>query len=184
MSLGNNIINLRKKSGLSQEQLGEKINVTRQTISNWELEETSPNPEQLKLLSKVFNISIDELLDNEVKEVLVEKISNTERLSGIIIKILKGIGILFISFLIIDIIAFIIFASTGKLINVKSSATTVCKMNDEVYTISFGTDNYFSCDNCTKEMNRKLEKLVDLNNIDKSISKINEYFIENNGTCD
>ena len=51
MSIGKNILNLRKKNGLSQEQLGEKVNVTRQTISNWELQETAPNPEQLKLLS-------------------------------------------------------------------------------------------------------------------------------------
>ena len=48
MKLGEKILELRKKNGFSQEQLGEKINVTRQTISNWELGETSPNPEQLK----------------------------------------------------------------------------------------------------------------------------------------
>lgn len=66
MDLGNRILELRKKNGLSQEKLGEKINVTRQTISNWELEETSPNPTQLKLLSEVFNVSIDELLNNNV----------------------------------------------------------------------------------------------------------------------
>ena len=58
MKLGEKILELRKKNGFSQEQLGEKINVTRQTISNWELGETSPNPEQLKLLSKVLNVSI------------------------------------------------------------------------------------------------------------------------------
>ena len=45
MALGTNILNYRKKNNLSQEQLAEKINVTRQTISNWELGETSPNPE-------------------------------------------------------------------------------------------------------------------------------------------
>ena len=78
MSLGNKILELRKKEGLSQEQLGEKVNVTRQTISNWELNETTPNPEQLKLLSTVLNISIDELLDNDVKNVVIEKVSNTE----------------------------------------------------------------------------------------------------------
>ena len=89
MNLGDKILQLRKKNGLSQEQLGEKVNVTRQTISNWELGETAPNPEQLKLLSKALNISIDELLDNDVKNVLVERVNNTERLAGIIIKILK-----------------------------------------------------------------------------------------------
>lgn len=65
MNLGKNIYNLRKKKELSQEQLAEKINVTRQTISNWELGETSPNPDQLKLLSKSLDISIDDLVENE-----------------------------------------------------------------------------------------------------------------------
>ena len=64
MQLGNNIQTLRKKKGLSQEKLAEKINVTRQTISNWE-GETAPNPEQLILLSKQFDISIDELVGND-----------------------------------------------------------------------------------------------------------------------
>ena len=65
MQLGNNIQTLRKKKGLSQEKLAEKINFTRQTISNWELGETAPNPEQLILLSKQFDISIDELVGND-----------------------------------------------------------------------------------------------------------------------
>ena len=67
MQLGNNIQSLRKRKGLSQEKLAEKINVTRQTISNWELGETAPNPEQLILLSKEFDISIDELVGNDAK---------------------------------------------------------------------------------------------------------------------
>ena len=48
MTLGQNILKMRKKSGLSQEELGDKVGVTRQTISNWELDETTPNPDQLK----------------------------------------------------------------------------------------------------------------------------------------
>ena len=97
MKLGEKILELRKKNGFSQEQLGEKINVTRQTISNWELGETSPNPEQLKLLSKVLNVSIDELLDNDIQSVLVEKVSNTEKLAGLVLKVLKWLGIIFIN---------------------------------------------------------------------------------------
>lgn len=73
MNLGENILRLRKNAKLSQEMLAEKIGVSRQTISNWELGETSPNPEQLKLLSKTLKVSVDELLENDIKEVLVEK---------------------------------------------------------------------------------------------------------------
>ena len=108
MMLGKKILDLRKKNGLSQEQLGEKVNVTRQTISNWELGTTSPNPEQLKLLSKAFNISIDQLLDNDLQKVELSKIKISEKQTKTMKKILKWILITFITILIIDIIAFII----------------------------------------------------------------------------
>ena len=108
MSLGENILNYRKKNGLSQEQLGEKVNVTRQTISNWELNETQPNPEQLKQLSKTLNVSVDELIDNDIENVILKKVKITEKQTKTIKKILKGILVGFISLLIIDIVAFII----------------------------------------------------------------------------
>ena len=108
MELGKRILELRKKSGLSQEQLGEKVNVTRQTISNWELGATAPNPEQLKLLSKALNISIDELLDNGLQNVVLSKIKITENQTKTIKRILKAILIGFITLLIIDIVVFII----------------------------------------------------------------------------
>lgn len=74
MNIGEKILNLRKKQGLSQEALGDKIKVTRQTISNWELGITFPNPKQLKILSQELNVSIDELLDNDIlKENVISK---------------------------------------------------------------------------------------------------------------
>ena len=112
MNLGDKILQLRKKNGLSQEQLGEKVDVTRQTISNWELGETTPNPEQLKKMSKAFNVSVDEILDNDSKEFLMNKISNTERLAGIIIKILKVIRFVFIGYIIFMIIIAVIGLGT------------------------------------------------------------------------
>ncbi len=73
MELGKNIYALRKEKGFSQEKLAEKVNVTRQTISNWESGETSPNPEQLILLSGALNKSIDELVGNDFKCTLAEE---------------------------------------------------------------------------------------------------------------
>ena len=66
MELNKNIYNLRKAKGFSQEYMAEQINVSRQTISNWELGETSPNPEQLLLLSKTLETSVDNLLGNQM----------------------------------------------------------------------------------------------------------------------
>ena len=56
------ILELRTKQGLSQEELAEKVFVTRQAVSRWENGETVPNTETLKLLSKFFNVSINTLL--------------------------------------------------------------------------------------------------------------------------
>ena len=56
------ILELRNKAGLSQEELAEKVYVTRQAVSRWENGETIPNTETLKLLSKLFDVSINTLL--------------------------------------------------------------------------------------------------------------------------
>lgn len=56
------ILELRTKLGLSQEELAEKVFVTRQAVSRWENGDTTPNTETLKLLSKLFNVSINTLL--------------------------------------------------------------------------------------------------------------------------
>ena len=53
---------LRTKAGLSQDELAEKLFVTRQAVSRWENGETVPNTETLKLLSKLFRVSINTLL--------------------------------------------------------------------------------------------------------------------------
>ena len=56
------IYNLRTQKGLSQDELAEKVFVTRQAVSRWENGETTPNTETLKLLSKLFDVSINTLL--------------------------------------------------------------------------------------------------------------------------
>lgn len=109
MGLGNKILNFRKKLNLSQEQLAEQLNVTRQTISKWELEETTPDIKQAKKLSEIFKVSLDELLDTDIRDTIIEKVSNTEKLTSMAVKIVKIIGIAFLIMLIIDIITMIIF---------------------------------------------------------------------------
>ncbi len=54
--------NLREKNHLTQDQMAERINVTRQAVSRWETGLTQPNPEMLKVLSREFNVSINTLL--------------------------------------------------------------------------------------------------------------------------
>lgn len=71
MSLGSNLSQARKKSGLSQEEVAEKLGVSRQTISKWELDETLPDIRQSKKLSTLYHLTLDELIevDFDVKEI-------------------------------------------------------------------------------------------------------------------
>ena len=61
------ILELRTKNGLSQEELAEKVFVTRQAVSRWENGETVPNTDTLKLLSQLFDVSINTLLGSPRK---------------------------------------------------------------------------------------------------------------------
>lgn len=62
METKNIILELRTKADMSQDELAEKVFVTRQAVSRWENGETTPNTETLKLLSKLFDVSINTLL--------------------------------------------------------------------------------------------------------------------------
>ena len=61
MKFSEKLMNLRKQKGMSQEELADKLNVTRQTISKWELDQTVPDMNKLIEISKLFEISLDEL---------------------------------------------------------------------------------------------------------------------------
>ena len=62
MSLGNSLFNARKKSALSQEEVAEKLGVSRQTISKWELDETLPDIRQAKKLSSIdYDVEVEEI---------------------------------------------------------------------------------------------------------------------------
>lgn len=77
MNLGNSLFQARKKNGLSQEDVAEKLGVSRQTISKWETDETLPDIRQAKKMSKLYHLSLDELIDfdADVKEIqtIIEK---------------------------------------------------------------------------------------------------------------
>lgn len=60
--LGQRLYDLRRKQGLSQEQLAERINVSRQTVSKWESGQSTPDLEKLLALAEVYSLSLDELV--------------------------------------------------------------------------------------------------------------------------
>ena len=66
MTLGNRLYKARKRTGLSQEELAEKLGVSRQTISKWETNETLPDIRQSKQMAQLYHLSLDELIDFDV----------------------------------------------------------------------------------------------------------------------
>ena len=71
MGLGNHLFHARKKKGLSQEEVAEKLGISRQTVSKWETDETLPDICQSKRLAVLYGLSLDELVefDIDIKEI-------------------------------------------------------------------------------------------------------------------
>ena len=83
MNLGNSLFHARKKCGLSQEDVAEKLGVSRQTVSKWETDETVPDIRQAKKLSVLYHTSLDELIDfdvdiKEIQEIIERTSEKTE----------------------------------------------------------------------------------------------------------
>lgn len=67
MNLGNSLFHARKKCGLSQEEVAEKLGVSRQTISKWETNETVPDIYQSKKMARLYHIALDDLIEFDVE---------------------------------------------------------------------------------------------------------------------
>ena len=65
MCIGKTILNVRKVTGMSQEEFGELLHITRQTVSNWENEKNYPDLNTLVTMSDMFEISLDKLLKED-----------------------------------------------------------------------------------------------------------------------
>ena len=98
MKFNEKIIMLRKNKNLSQEDLGNELGVARQTISKWELGETTPEMDKLIKMSEIFEITLDDLIKDTEPNIDKNNANNTntQKLAGLVIKILKGIGIFII----------------------------------------------------------------------------------------
>ena len=78
MNFGKKLLDARKNMNLSQEEVAKKLNITRQTVSKWESNETIPNINQVKLLAKIYKISLEELLNyNKIDEEIESIIKKT-----------------------------------------------------------------------------------------------------------
>ena len=88
IEIANKLLKLRKENGYSQEELADKLGVSRQAVSKWERAESSPDTDNLIILARLYNVSLDELLsdsesDEEIRERTMDKENDTKDSSSI-----------------------------------------------------------------------------------------------------
>ena len=90
IEIADRLIKLRKKHGLSQEELADKLGLSRQAVSKWERAEASPDTDNLICLAKLYGVSLDELLstDDDVETIVKEQVkpeANEEKGDSIVL---------------------------------------------------------------------------------------------------
>lgn len=186
--LGEKIISERKKCKLSQEDLAEKLGITRQTISNWELNETSPDLKQASKLCDIFNISLDELTGKE--NAILTRLDKTENNSKLIIKLVKTVGITLGTLIFILLCIVSIYIYSTNYYTAEPTATgegRFCYYNGKIsnYTVmKNNSDGSLSYD--IGDIN--IMNDLDLYNVKKGepkeiLEKIVKYIKDNGGTC-
>ena len=127
MEFNNRLYQLRKQKGLSQEELAGRLNVSRQTVSNWEIGDSTPDMEKLVAMSELFDVSLDMLVlgKEEQSQGTVAPISNfvstinekvlTTNNKKKTKSILKIVGIIAAAVLLIDVVSMIIYFAINGL---------------------------------------------------------------------
>ncbi|MCR4791581.1 MAG: helix-turn-helix domain-containing protein [Lachnospiraceae bacterium] len=121
MEFNNKLYELRKQKGLSQEELASRLNVSRQTVSKWEVGDSSPDMEKLVAMSDLFGITLDELILDKAPASAEKSSEGADKAGSIKEKLfteenrkkakkgLKIAGIIFGAVLLIDILSMIIY---------------------------------------------------------------------------
>ncbi len=185
MSLGKNIATLRKSIHYSQEKLAEKLNVTRQTISKWELDETSPDILQAKELAKIFKITLDELVENDTQNLLTEKLKNTENLVKKQTKLCKVILLTIYFLILISAILFGFYWFTKKDFTKKYQSEFICTLNEEVVQVEIikKDDGTYALESLQNGVYEELNAGDNLEEAFRSANTFKKAFITLGGVC-
>jgi len=121
MEFSNRLYRLRKQNGFSQEELAGRLNVSRQTVSKWEVGDSTPDMEKLSAMSDLFNVSLDYLVMGKESDPQTSSVTKSEFVTVIQEKVLtsdnrkkaksllKIAGIIAAAILLIDVISMIIY---------------------------------------------------------------------------
>jgi transcriptional regulator with XRE-family HTH domain len=164
MKFEEKLIKLRKENLLSQEELAEKLNVTRQTISKWELGQSKPDIEKLKEISSLFKVSIEQLTDDNNTEIN-KKIK--EKDNSKVAKIIITITVIAVVIIITLIVAFVyqrIFKTFDGFIDDTKDImnSTIQTQKDMMNTFNDMRENVLEQQNNTKSnMDDQMEEMME-----------------------
>ena len=120
MKLSEKLYSLRKKSGLSQEQLAERLDVSRQAVSKWESGVSVPESEKLVVISSYFNVSVDYLLKDELDSPDANEPTSSQRKTEI--SRCVGLGLCILGFLCLIAWGVMMIATPGGADNLANSS--------------------------------------------------------------
>lgn len=181
MDFDKKIIELRKQNNLTQEDLAEKLNVSRQTVSNWETSKCYPDIETLVIISNKFNVSLDVLIKENVK--MIKDIDKKVRIN----KKLKYS--IFVLFILLIVGGCVIYIKNNKVMEVQAknnelqeeiSKIVEVQNNNSVY--SFKINKIKAKDITTNT--KRIDIYVDGKVIEKEVRVLNYYDNEHNVVSD
>ena len=163
MKFEEKLIKLRKENLLSQEELAEKLNVTRQTISKWELGQSKPDIEKLKEISSLFKVSIEQLTDDnntEINKKIKEK--DNSKVAKIIITI-TVIAVIIITLIVAFVYQRIFKTFDGFIDDTKDIMnSTIQTQKDMMNTFNDMRENVLEQQNNTKSnMDDQMEEMME-----------------------
>ena len=165
MKFNEKLIELRKKEGLSQEELGYKLNVTRQTVSKWELGQTTPEMDKLVEMSKVFKVSVDELIKESETTVNPNPTIEKQQVKKgnfreMFIKVLLIVALIFVLILVVTKISTIL---SNKWNDEKEKIEKQEEREDKIYNTVF--DAFDNMNQGLDDVKQEVQKLEDNPNI-------------------
>lgn len=160
MKLGERLYNYRRKKGLSQEDVAAKLNVSRQTVSKWETDQTLPDLDKIESICELFEISTDELLKGKKEEVISESYNGENKKRKALI-ISGSILLYFIAIIWIILSAELLNINPGLMVSIFMLIIGLATVNIVYYFIANGKSKKEKKYK-DKIKNKKLNRIVEI----------------------
>lgn len=156
MKLGERLYNYRRKKGLSQEDVAAKLNVTRQTVSKWETDQTLPDLDKIESICELFEISTDELLKGKKEEVNTssDKLENKKK-KAIVISL--SIFLYFLGIIWIILSSELLDINPGSMVSIFMLIYGLATVNIVYYFIANANHKKEKKNPANKKLNRVVE---------------------------